>query len=77
LRVRNGVLHHRRGDPDPEAAATLSLTRDFLLRLSVGDAGLRETLLGDELEVEGSRLALVSFFSLLDRPGEPFPIVTP
>jgi alkyl sulfatase BDS1-like metallo-beta-lactamase superfamily hydrolase len=76
LRVANGVLHHRRGE-DPEAAATLRLTRDFLLRLSVGDAGLRETLLGDELEVEGSRLALVSFFSLLDRPGGPFPIVTP
>jgi alkyl sulfatase BDS1-like metallo-beta-lactamase superfamily hydrolase len=77
LRVRNGVLHHRRGEPDPGAAATLRLTRDFLLRLSVGEAGLRETLLSDELEVEGSRVALVSFFSLLDRPGEPFPIVTP
>jgi alkyl sulfatase BDS1-like metallo-beta-lactamase superfamily hydrolase len=77
LRVGNGVLHHRRGDPDPAAAATLRLTRDFLLRLSVGDAGLRETLLSDELEVDGSRVALVSFFSLLDRPGEAFPIVTP
>ena len=77
LRVGNGVLHHRRGDPDPAAAATLHLTRDFLLRLSVGDAGIREMLFGDELDVDGSRVALVSFFSLLDRPGEPFAIVTP
>jgi alkyl sulfatase BDS1-like metallo-beta-lactamase superfamily hydrolase len=77
LSVDNSVLHHQRRAPDPDAAATLRLTRDWLLRLSVGEAGLRETLLGDALEVEGSRTAVLSFFRLLDRPGDPFAIVTP
>jgi alkyl sulfatase BDS1-like metallo-beta-lactamase superfamily hydrolase len=77
LTVENAVLRHERRDPDPAAAATLRLTRDWLLRLSVGEAGLRETLFGDALEVEGSRTAVLSFFRLLDRPGEPFAIVTP
>jgi alkyl sulfatase BDS1-like metallo-beta-lactamase superfamily hydrolase len=30
-----------------------------------------------DLDVDGSRLALLSFFSLLDRPDGNFPIVTP
>jgi alkyl sulfatase BDS1-like metallo-beta-lactamase superfamily hydrolase len=39
--------------------------------------GLREAIFADELEVEGSRLALLSFFSLLEAPNQAFPIVTP
>ena len=31
----------------------------------------------DDLNVEGSRLQLFSFFSLLDRPDGLFPVVTP
>ena len=39
--------------------------------------GLREMIFSDDLAVEGSRLELLSFFSLLDRPDGRFPIVTP
>ena len=77
LSLRNAVLHHRRGEPDPGAAATVRLTRELLLRLVTAEAGLRELVFSDELAVDGSRLELLGFLSLLSRPGEPFPIVTP
>jgi alkyl sulfatase BDS1-like metallo-beta-lactamase superfamily hydrolase len=77
LSLENAVLHHHRREPDPGAAATLRLTRELLVRLVTGEAGLRELVFSDELSVEGSRLELLGFLSLLDRPGAPFPIVTP
>ena len=42
-----------------------------------GQAGIRETLFSDELDIEGSRLDLVSFFRLFDNPDGTFAIVTP
>jgi alkyl sulfatase BDS1-like metallo-beta-lactamase superfamily hydrolase len=77
LVLENGVLHHRKRDADPQADATVKLTREFLVRLSTGQAGLRETIFGDELDVEGSRMALLDFFSLLETSDGRFPIVTP
>ncbi len=77
VELSNSVLHHRRADADPGANATVRLTRDFLARLSTGQAGLREMIFSDDLSVEGSRLDLLSFFSLLDRPDGQFAIVTP
>ncbi len=77
LSLENAVLHHRRGGPDPGAAATVRLTRELLVRLVTGQAGLRELVFSDELSVEGSRLELLGFLMLLDRPEGPFPIVTP
>jgi alkyl sulfatase BDS1-like metallo-beta-lactamase superfamily hydrolase len=77
LVLENAVLHHARRDPDPTAAATVRLTKEFLLRLATRQAGLRELIFSDELEVEGSRLDLLSFFSLLDAPAGDFAIVTP
>jgi alkyl sulfatase BDS1-like metallo-beta-lactamase superfamily hydrolase len=77
LELENSVLHHARRDPAPDANATVRLTREFLLRLATQQAGLRDMLFSDDLSVEGSRLDLFSFFSLLDRPDGSFPIVTP
>jgi alkyl sulfatase BDS1-like metallo-beta-lactamase superfamily hydrolase len=77
LELENAVLHHRRGEPDPRASVTVRLTRELLLRLATGQAGLRELVFSDELAVEGSRLDLLAFFSLLDRPDPVFPMVTP
>jgi alkyl sulfatase BDS1-like metallo-beta-lactamase superfamily hydrolase len=77
LALANGVLHHTRTDADPQAAVTVKLTRDFFLRLTTGQAGLRDLLFSDDLNVEGSRVQLLSFFSLLERPDGLFPIVTP
>ncbi len=77
LNVENAVLHHWERPADPAAAATVRLTRAFFLKLMTGQVGLTKLLLSDELELEGSRPALVSFFGLLDGVDANFPIVTP
>ncbi len=77
LRLKNSVLNHHREDPDPDADVTIRMTQALLVRLFAGDAGARELLFGDELEIDGSRTALVSFFGLLGRPDGNFAIVTP
>src|SRR5262245_11980313 len=74
LNLENAVLHHARREADPNAAATVKLTRDVMLRLGTGEVGLGD--LG-EIDVDGSRTALLSFFRLLDRPDPNFAIVTP
>jgi len=75
--IENAVLQYRRSDPDPQADATIKLTRDFLIRSAIGQTGIRDMIFSKDLDVDGSRLALLSFFSLLDRPDGNFPIVTP
>jgi alkyl sulfatase BDS1-like metallo-beta-lactamase superfamily hydrolase len=77
LELDNAVLHHRRAPPSPDADATVHLTRDLLLRLGIGEAGVRDIVMSRELDVEGSRLKLLSFLSLLDKPDGRFAIVTP
>lgn len=77
LSLENAVLNHRRGEPDPDADATVELTRELWLRLATQQAGLRDLLFSDEISVAGSRMTLLGFFRLLDRPGGAFPIVTP
>jgi len=77
LWLENAVLHAKRRDPDPSAVATVKLTRPMLVRLVTNQAGVREIVTSDELTIEGSRLELLGFLRLLERPGKPFPIVTP
>jgi alkyl sulfatase BDS1-like metallo-beta-lactamase superfamily hydrolase len=75
--VQNAVMHHRLGAPDADADATVRLTRELLVQLGIGEAGLKDLVMSDALEVEGSRLKLLSFLLLLDKPDGRFPIVTP
>jgi alkyl sulfatase BDS1-like metallo-beta-lactamase superfamily hydrolase len=77
VELSNAVLHHRMRDADPAATATVRLTRDLLVRISTGLAGVREMVFSDDLAIEGSRLDVLSFFSVLDRPDGKFAIVTP
>ncbi len=78
LTVENSVLHHHRAPAlDPEATATMRLTRAFLVEVSTGRVGLRAMVFSDEFDADGSRLDLLSFFSMLDRPDGRFAIVTP
>jgi alkyl sulfatase BDS1-like metallo-beta-lactamase superfamily hydrolase len=77
LTLENAVLHHRMGTADPDANATVRITHRLFLDMLTGDAGIRDTLFSDEVSVEGSKLDLVGFFSLLDRPDETFDVVTP
>jgi alkyl sulfatase BDS1-like metallo-beta-lactamase superfamily hydrolase len=77
LTIGNAVLHHKPSAPDESADATLKLTHDLFIRMLTGQAGVKELLLSDELDIEGSKLSLVEFFSLFDKPEGKFDIVTP
>jgi alkyl sulfatase BDS1-like metallo-beta-lactamase superfamily hydrolase len=77
LVLDNAVLHHKRREPDPRATVTVRLTKDFLARLAAGQAGLKEMIFSNDLDVDGSRLDLLGFFRLLDTPTGAFNVVTP
>ena len=77
VELENSVLHHWQADPVPGANATVHLTRDLLARLGTGEAGLKDLVMSDEFRVEGSRLDLISFLSLVKTPDGQFPVVTP
>ena len=77
LTLSNGVLRYREGEKALDANAGITLTRELFLSILLGNAGLRDTLLGDDLSVEGSRLDLLGFFRLF-QPLEPvFEVVRP
>jgi alkyl sulfatase BDS1-like metallo-beta-lactamase superfamily hydrolase len=77
LWIENAVLHHRRAEPDAKANATVNMTKTMLLRMALGQAGLRDFVFSKEIDVEGSRTDLLEFFSLLDAPDPHFAIVRP
>lgn len=77
LELENAVLHYRTGEPAADANATIRITHPLFVRMLTGSAGIREILFSDEVSVEGSKLDLLQFFALLDRPDETFNIVTP
>ncbi|MEC7377069.1 MAG: alkyl sulfatase C-terminal domain-containing protein, partial [Pseudomonadota bacterium] len=77
LTLKNSVLHHSRVGADTPADATLSLTRPLFVDLLIGRAGLKELLFSDEIRFGGSRLDLIGFFSLLDKPEGRFNLVSP
>jgi hypothetical protein len=77
LQLENAVLHHQVQAADPAAAATVRLTRPLFLRMITGDAGLKELVFSDDIEVEGSRIALLGLLHLLDAADGNFAIVTP
>ncbi|MBW8847550.1 MAG: MBL fold metallo-hydrolase [Burkholderiales bacterium] len=76
LWIENAVLHHRQAAPAPDANATLTLTRPLFVRMMAGTAGVKDTLLSDDLQVSGSRVDLVRFLSLIDKAPGRFAIVT-
>ena len=78
LTVENSVLHHKEtDDPYPDADATLKLTHDLFLKMAIGKAGIKDTIFSDDLETSGSRIDLVRFFLLFDKPKGTFNIVAP
>ena len=76
LWLENAVMHFKAAAPAADANATITLTRDILVKVIAGTASARDTLLSDDLRVTGSRLDLVRFFSLMDNAAGTFPVVT-
>lgn len=77
LMLHNSVLRHKPVPDDAPADASLTLTQPLFVNVIIGEAGLKDTLLGDELSVEGSALDLISFFRLFEKPEGRFNIVAP
>ncbi|MDC0661447.1 alkyl/aryl-sulfatase [Marinobacter sp. SS21] len=77
LTLNNSVLHHQATANDTPADATLNLTHPLFIDLLVGEAGVKELLFSDDVSFEGSKLDLIRFFGMLDKPDGSFNIVTP
>ena len=70
LWIENSVLHFKKASPADDANATLTLTRDIFVKMIAGTAGVKDTLLSDDLKIGGSKIDLVRFFGLIDKaPG--------
>ncbi len=76
LWLENAVLHFKKSAPEPNANATLTLTKTIFIKMMTGTAGIKDTLFSDDLKVDGSKLDLVRFFSLIDKAPGTFAIVT-
>lgn len=76
LWLENAVLHSEVYQGQP-ADATLNLSHELFLGMVTGKASIKDTLLSDELSIDGSRLDLIKFFSLFDKPDGKFAIVQP
>ncbi len=77
LWLENAVLHFKSGPAEVEANATLTLTKGIFIKMVAGTAGVKDTLLSDDLKLGGSTIDLVRFFSLIDKAAGTFAIVTP
>lgn len=76
LWIENAVLHFKRAEAASDANATLTLTKDIFVKMVAGTAGVKDTLLSDDLQVTGSKIDLVRFFGLIDKAPGTFAIVT-
>jgi len=76
LWIENAVLHFKKAPPDASANATLTLTKPIFIKMMAGTAGVKDTLLSDDLKIDGSKIDLVRFFSLIDKAPGTFQIVT-
>ena len=77
LKLKNAVLNHRQGIADPQANVTLNITHDIFLDIALGNINLKEIVFSDQLSIDGSKLDLIKFFSLQDKPEGNFNIVLP
>jgi alkyl sulfatase BDS1-like metallo-beta-lactamase superfamily hydrolase len=77
LWIENSVLHHRRVTDAPATDAQLEISHELFVDLILGIKGLGSVISSDDINVSGSRLKLLQFFSLLEQTTEPFSIVEP
>ena len=77
LWIENAVLHHKKSAPATDANATLTLTKDIFIKMMAGTAGMKDTLMSDDLKINGNMIDLARFFTLIDKAPGTFAIVTP
>ncbi len=77
LWIQNAVLHHKKAAPEADANATLTLTKEFFIKMMAGTAGIKDTLMSDNIKITGSKIDLARFLMLIDKKPGTFAIVTP
>jgi len=88
LNIENSVLYHQstkswnNSQLDNTGSkqainATLNVKHELFIDMLIGRAGLKKTLFSDDLSIDGSKLDLLAFLSLFDRPMGDFNIITP
>lgn len=75
LYVRNSVLHHT-NMLLPDHHATLQIPYQKFIKILIGEERKVSILFDKDVRIEGSKMALVDFFKMFERP-QRFPIVTP
>ena len=76
LWIENAVLHYKKAAPATDANATLTLTKSIFIKMMAGTAGVKDTLLSDDLKIDGIKIDLARFFGLIDKAPGTFAIVT-
>ncbi len=76
LWIENAVLHFRKSAASKEANATLTLTRAMFIKMMTGQAGIKDAVFSNEIKVDGSKLDLIGFLSLIDKQPGTFGVVT-
>jgi alkyl sulfatase BDS1-like metallo-beta-lactamase superfamily hydrolase len=77
LTIENAALSSRSGALDPDAGATVTLTRTAMDAVTLGESTLEHELGAGNIAISGDAAALVAFFGLLDDLDPGFEIVTP
>ena len=77
LEVENAVLHHWQAPAREDADVTIKLERTTWDSIITRDQTLQGAILAGDIDVDGSRLALLGFFSMLDTFEPTFEIVQP
>ena len=82
LNLENSVLYHQSSESWQNKTAgpinaTLNVKHELFIDMLIGRAGLKATLFSDDLSIDGSKLDLLGFLSLFDRPMGDFDIVVP
>ena len=83
LSIENSVLYYHSAEdwskhksmtsPD----ATLNIKHELFIDILIGRADIKKTLFSNDLTIDGSKLDLLGFLSLFDRPAGDFNLVTP
>lgn len=77
LQVRHGVLNYAKGKQADDADATITMTRNALDAVLLGEATLPALAAAGEVKIEGRQEALLEFLALMDTFEFWFNIVTP
>lgn len=82
LNIENSVLYYHSAEDWAKNTAspinaTLNVKHELFIDMLIGRAGIKKTLFSDDLTIDGSKLDLLGFLSLFDRPLGDFNLVTP